>query len=52
MRCKSMGKQIAIEEISELLQKRINFILEQNEVENYDKLPGLVESLKLINERA
>jgi hypothetical protein len=41
-----------IEEVEEILQKRINQILQNNEKENYDKLPGLVESLKLIKEHS
>jgi hypothetical protein len=44
-----MSKQM-LEEIEKLLQDRINQILLYNEVENHDKLPGLVESLKLIRE--
>lgn len=46
-----MIHQQTIELIEELLQSRINEILLNNEAEYFDKLPGLVESLKLIKEK-
>jgi hypothetical protein len=39
-----------LEIVEEFIQKRFNKILENNELENFDKLPGLVEALKLIKE--
>lgn len=49
--CVNMIHQQTIELVEELLQSRINDILLKNEAEYFDKLPGLVESLKLIKER-
>lgn len=46
-----MIHQQTIELVEELLQSRINEILLKNEAEYFDKLPGLVESLKLIKEQ-
>ncbi len=46
-----MIHQQTIELVEEFLQSRINEILLKSEAENFDKLPGLVESLKLIKEQ-
>ncbi|MDQ0253535.1 hypothetical protein J2S74_000907 [Evansella vedderi] len=46
-----MSKKL-LEEIEMLLQGRINQILQNNEIQNHDKLPGLVEALKLIKEKS
>lgn len=40
----------AIEVVEEFIQKRFNEILENSQKENFDKLPGLVEALKIIKE--
>ncbi|WP_161568151.1 hypothetical protein [Anaerobacillus alkaliphilus] len=45
-----MTNQRAIKVVEEFIQKRFNKILENNETENFDKLPGLVEALKIIKE--
>ncbi|MCT8138340.1 hypothetical protein H1D32_11615 [Anaerobacillus sp. CMMVII] len=45
-----MTNQRVIEVVEEFIQKRFNKILENNEQENFDKLPGLVEALKIIKE--
>lgn len=45
-----MTNQQAREVVEEFIQKRFNQILENNEMENFDKLPGLVEALKIIKE--
>lgn len=46
-----MDHRQTIELVEEILQSRINQILLNNEAEYFDKLPGLVESLKLIKEQ-
>lgn len=46
-----MDHRQTIELVEEILQSRINEILLNNEAEYFDKLPGLVESLKLIREQ-
>lgn len=45
-----MTDQRTLEIVEEFIQKRFNKILENNELENFDKLPGLVEALKMIKE--
>lgn len=45
-----MTNQGVVKVVEEFIQKRFNSILEKNEIENYDKLPGLVEALKIIKE--
>lgn len=45
-----MKSQQSYEIVEEFIQKRFNNILEKNEIENFDKLPGLVEALKIIKE--
>ncbi|WP_180994099.1 hypothetical protein [Bacillus sp. Marseille-P3661] len=45
-------KKKLVKGVEKLLQDRINKILQNKEIENYDKLPGLVESLKLIKDNA
>ncbi|MCM3161509.1 MULTISPECIES: hypothetical protein [Bacillaceae] len=46
-----MDHRQTVELVEELLQSRINEILLKNEAEYFDKLPGLVEALKMIKER-
>lgn len=45
-----MTNQRTIKVVEEFIQRRFNKILENNEIENFDKLPGLVEALKIIKE--
>jgi hypothetical protein len=45
-----MTDQQTLTMVEEFIQKRFNKILENNELENFDKLPGLVEALKMIKE--
>lgn len=45
-----MTNQRTIKVVEEFIQRRFNKILENNEMENFDKLPGLVEALKIIKE--
>ncbi|WP_169819107.1 hypothetical protein [Anaerobacillus arseniciselenatis] len=45
-----MTNHASLEIVEEVIQRRFNEILEHNEKENFDKLPGLVESLKIIKE--
>ena len=45
-----MTNHVSLEIVEEIIQRRFNEILEHNEKENFDKLPGLIESLKIIKE--
>jgi hypothetical protein len=42
--------QLELKKAEEVIQKRINEILSKNDNVNFDKLPGLIESLKIIKE--
>lgn len=40
--------QFTIKEVEIRIQNRINDILKNNDQSNYEKLPGLIEALKII----
>lgn len=42
--------EMSLEEAGEQIQKRVNEILHDNDTGQFDKLPGLIESLKIIRE--
>lgn len=46
----NVGSDQLIQKAEEVIQKRINEILSKNDQVNFDKLPGLIESLKIIKE--
>ncbi|WP_181833107.1 hypothetical protein [Bacillus taeanensis] len=39
-----------MEEAEEIIQKRVNEILKNNDTINFEKLPGLIEALKIITD--
>jgi hypothetical protein len=48
---KNVGSdRFLLSKAEEVIQKRINEILSSNDQVNFDKLPGLIESLKIIKE--